>query len=247
LLDVRAVATRTAVGHGAFTHHPRKDVPAAMPLRKSHLILPTVAAFAAAAALPAAASAACTQGATTKAFAKFGDTADYSDAPAGDFETNAAGWTLTGGAKIQSGNENSGVKGGNKSLKLPLNATATSPAFCVDQSNPYFRFVSRPDNALAGYAAQVIYRDVDGSTKTTQFTSSADQSWGSGSWAPSDPSPLATKIPLSTADSTATVQLKFVSTGNQVAFGVNAWGMFAAGSIGSTSIDNIMVDPYRRG
>lgn len=218
-----------------------------MPLRKGHTVPAALAALALTAALPAAASAACTQGDTTKAFAKFGDTADYTLAPGGNFESGTAGWTFTGGAKIQSGNETTGVDSGKSSLKLPLNSTATSPAFCVDQSNPYFRFVSRPDNALAGYQAIVIYKDSSGATKSLQFTSSADQSWGSGAWAPSDPSPLAVKIPLTDADDTASVQLKFVSTGNQVAVGVNAWGLFAAGSVGSTSIDSIFVDPYRRG
>ncbi|MBO9532970.1 MAG: hypothetical protein J7513_08360 [Solirubrobacteraceae bacterium] len=216
-----------------------------MPLRKGHALLTGMLAATAIAAAPAAANAACPATETTKAFAKFGDTADYSLAPGGNFESSA-GWTLTGGASFQSGNETSGITTGSKSLKLPLNATATSPAFCVDETNPYFRFVSRPDNAVAGYNAQVIYT-VGGATKTYQFTSNADQSWGSGSWSPSKVSPLAVKIPLTGADATASVQLKFTSTGNQVALGVGLWGAFAGGSIGSTSIDSVMVDPYRRG
>ncbi|MDO9354141.1 MAG: hypothetical protein Q7T55_10625 [Solirubrobacteraceae bacterium] len=213
----------------------------------------TAAAIALAAlALPSAASAAtattaCVPQPTTKAFAKFGDTADYSVAPGGNFESTA-GWTLKGGAKLVSGNESLGVLGGSKSLSLPLGATATSPAFCVDETNPHFRFASKPDNAVAGYAAVVLYRDSAGKVKEAKFTSSAFQAWGAGKWAASSISPLATKIPLlSGGGKTASVQIMFVSTGNPTAVGVGFWGKFAAGAIGKVSIDSLMIDPYRRG
>lgn len=189
---------------------------------------------------------ACPEGPVTKAFAKFGDDADYSLAPGGDFETGS-GWTLKSGAKFAPGNENLGISPGGRSLKLPLGAVAVSPEFCVDETNPHFRFVSKPDNAIAGYEAIVLYRNTEGQVKQAQFTSSASQSWGSGKWAPSSTSPLATKIPLLAGGKTASVQLMFVSTGNKIAVGIGLWGKFAAGSIGTVSIDSVMVDPYRRG
>ncbi len=43
------------------------------------------------------------------------------------------------------------------------------------------------------------------------------------------------------------MQLKFVSTGNGAAVGINLWGRFTGGSVGQTMIDSVMVDPYRRG
>lgn len=190
--------------------------------------------------------AACPESPVSKAFAKFGDTADYSLAPGGDFE-DGSGWTLKGGAKFASGNETLGVAAGSRSLKLPLGAVAVSPEFCVDETNPHFRFVSKPDNAIAGYEAIVLYKNEGGAVKQAQFTSSSAQSWGSGKWAPSSASPLATKIPLLAGGKTASVQLMFVSTGNRIAVGVGLWGRFAAGSIGTVSIDSVMVDPYRRG
>ncbi|MDQ8045311.1 MAG: hypothetical protein AAGC46_19345 [Solirubrobacteraceae bacterium] len=180
-----------------------------------------------------------------QAFSAYGDKADYALAPGGDFESTA-GWTLAGGAKIVSGNESAGVQGGSKSLSLPLGATATSPQFCVDASNPYFRFVSKPDNAVAGYAAIVIYRTSAGKIANAQFTSSANQSWGAGKWAPSSISPLAVKIPSVMAGNIATVQISFVSTGNSTAL-TSLWGKFAGGAVGTVSIDSLMVDPYRRG
>ncbi len=82
--------------------------------------------------------------------------------------------------------------------------------------------------------------------KSSQFTSSADISWGDGNWAASKVSPLATKIPLGSG-STASVQLRFESTGNRVAVGIGAWGKLTGGSVGATNIDSVLVDPYRRG
>lgn len=227
-----------------------------MPLRKQGTLIKGVAAFASAAALvavaPAVASAACVQAPTTKAYAKVGDNADYSVAPGGDFESGAAGWTLTGGAKVVGGNESLGFfKGsilpGSKSLALPVGAVATSPEFCVDETNPYFRFMAKPDSSMSGYQAIVIYRNAAGKVTNAQFTSSADIKWGEGSWSASAVSPLATKIPLTAANPTASVQLMFVSTGNQVAVGIGFWGKFTGGDVGQTMIDSVMVDPYRRG
>lgn len=226
-----------------------------MPLRKGSLIqglLSAAAVTAAVAAAPAAASAACVQAPTTQAFSKVGDTAQYSLAPGGSFEAGTAGWTLTSGAKVVNGNESLGflkgsVVAGSKSLALPVGATATSPEFCVDETNPYFRFMTKADSSMAGFKAIVIYRNAAGAITNAQFTSSQEISWGDGNWGASKVSPLATKIPLSGANATASVQLSFVSTGNQVALGIGGWGKLTGGSVGQTLIDTVMVDPYRRG
>lgn len=197
-------------------------------------------------AAPAAAGAACVDPPSSPAFSVVGDSADYALAPGGDFERGAPGWALRGGAYIGGGNESLGVTHGQRSLVLPLGASATSPEFCVDQAHPHFRFVSRPTGALAGYAAIVVYRDAGGRVAQAQFTSSGSQSWEPGRWAASAPSPLATRIPLG-AGETASVQLKFVSTGNELAYGIGYWGRFALGTIATSQIDSVMVDPYRRG
>ncbi len=227
-----------------------------MPLRKQGNLIKGAAAIASLVAVsaitPAIASAACEQAPTTKAFTKIGDNADYSVAPGGSFENGIAGWTLTGGAKIISGNETLGfLKGsvvpGSKSLALPVGATATSPEFCVDETNPHFRFMAKPDSSMSGYKAIVIYRNASGAITNAQFTSSADIKWGDGAWSASAISPLATKIPLSATNPTASVQLMFVSTGNKVAVGIGFWGKFTGGDVGQTVIDSVMVDPYRRG
>ena len=121
---------------------------------------------------------------------------------------------------------------------LPVGATATSPAFCVDDSLPSFWFANKLSSLDGGYVAIVIYRDAAGKITNSQFTSSSDGTYwnGAGAWNPSAISPLASKIPLS-AGGTASVQLMFVGT-------MKAYGIF----VGATAtIDSIMVDPYRRG
>ncbi len=219
-----------------------------MPLRKQGTLLRSAASIAAltaiVAAAPAAAQAACVQAPTTKAFAKVGDSADYSVSPGGSFE-GTHGWKLAGGAKVVSGNESLSIAPGAKSLSLPVGSTATSPEFCVDETNPYFRFMAKPTGSMAGYKAIVVYRNSTGTVAEQQFTSSQEITWGDGKWSASAINPLATKIPLA-AGTSATVQLKFVSTGNQVAVGIGFWGKFTT-SVGTTQIDSVMVDPYRRG
>lgn len=230
-----AAAPVTAPAPAATSPAPAEPVAAEAPV------------VAAATPAPAPAAGKCAEQPTTKAFAKFGDNADYSLAPGGDFESGAAGWTLTGGAKVVSGNENLGVKSGSRSLVLPVGAVAVSPEFCVDESHPHFRFAAKPSNSMAGYAAMVTYRDAAGRLKDVQFTSSGDMSWGAGKWAPSKVSPLATEIPLTETGGIATARISFVSTGNLVAVGIGFWGKFTGGSVGTTSVDSLMIDPYRRG
>jgi hypothetical protein len=222
------------------------------------------------------AGAACTQLPTTKAFQKVdGDTADYSLAPGGNFESGTAGWTLSNGAKVVTGNETLGVSSGSKALQLPLGGSATSPAFCVDESNPHFRFAYKVDNAsLSGFIAYVIYRDAAGTITNTQLVSSKLLSMAPSTWQASPASPLSTLIPLNATAKTASVQLKITAlsptdfvqdtataitgtgalTQAATTIGGAASGLVATisgavtpiANIGVT-VDSVEVDPYRRG
>lgn len=209
---------------------------------------------------------------TTKAFDQIdGDKADYSVAPGGGFEVGAKPWALTGAARIVVGNEPLGIRPGFRALRLPLGSSATSPEFCVDQTKPHFRFAFKVDNAwLAGFVALVIHRDAAGQVTNVELTSSKRVTTTPTRWQATDPSPLATLLPLDD-DQTATVQIKIISLvpadfvdelWTRVA-GENrfreamlkaqslyeqslaaAWSPFA--NIGVT-VDAVMVDPYRRG
>ncbi len=189
---------------------------------------------------PAPAATGCTPLPTTKAFSKFGDTADYYPAPGGSFESGQPAWKLTSGAKIVSGNENLGVTSGSKALQLGVGATATSPEFCVDETQPSFRFASKVSSLDGGYVALVLWRDSAGKVTQSQFTASGLGTYYNKAtdWNPSAISPLATKIPLlSSGGKTATVQIMFIGT-------MKAYGIFVGAK---ATIDSVMVDPYRRG
>lgn len=216
-----------------------------MPLRKSRSIALALAVAGLCAVAPSAASAAaCAPTQTAKSFSKYGDSADYSPAPGGTFEGSNS-WTLTGGAAVVAGNETVGASTGSKSLRMPYGSTATSPEFCVDETNPYFRFAMKAAHH-GGYQALVLWRNSSGQVTQAQFTSSSFATFCEGKWIPSAVSPLATKITLASGTA-ATVQLKLVSTGNPRTSHLDHLSKASGGKIGSMLIDSVMVDPYRRG
>ncbi len=227
-------------------------------------------------ATQAASGAACTALPTTKAFQRVdGDTADYSVAPGGDFESGAKGWSLTGSAAVATGNESLGVASGSKALRMPIGSTATSPEFCIDETNPHFRFTYKVDSVGAtGFIAHVVYKDARGTVTKTELLSSKSISPTPSQWQASPNSPLATLIPLNATTKSATVQIKFTvaspaDLSSDIATAVvgnNALGGFISGITGGVNqamnvgisptaslvnlgvtIDSVMVDPYRRG
>jgi len=116
-------------------------------MKRVHLASLLTAGFMAVAAAPAAAgptaplaATGCAAPTLAPALFAFGDARSYFTAPGGDFESDAHGWNLTGGAMPSAGSGplRSGVAA--RSLRLPAGATATSPVFCVDLHYPTFRF-----------------------------------------------------------------------------------------------------------
>jgi hypothetical protein len=103
---------------------------------------------------------------TTKPFSSWGDYAKYAFAPNGGFEGGADGWTLTGGAKVVSGNESFFVHGGRDrySLSLPPGSTAKSAPMCVSLLNGKMRFfAANAGSASARVKVQVLYNGGTGS------------------------------------------------------------------------------------
>lgn len=156
---------------------------------------------------------ACQELPTTKAFQRVdGDTSDYSLAPGGNFESGSAGWQFSNGARIVSGNEKLGVSSGSKALQMPLGSVATSPAFCIDENHPHFRFTYKVDNSvLTGFIAYVLYRDSTGRVTNLQLLSSKALALRPTTWEASPASPLASIVPLSPTNQSASVQLKILS------------------------------------
>jgi hypothetical protein len=126
--------------------------------RSRSVLLATVAAAAALAIGAPAANAGllvesasnCPTPVTSKAFAPWGDSADYQLSPGGSFEAGQPSWRLSGGASIVAGNEPWMVNGAGdaRSLRLPPGATATSPVMCVGLEHPTLRLFAKNNRAL---------------------------------------------------------------------------------------------------
>ena len=202
-------------------------------IRPKHLRGSVTALFGAVAlalvAVPAA-EAACTSVPTTKAFSALGDSADYSLAPSGSFESGATGWSLTG-ASVVSGNESWKLHGSGDSKSLAINPTgkAVSPSFCVGIEHPTFRLFARRTSGTWGTLnVKLRWKDSTGVTNETVVTSvgSSDTAWH-----PTGRIALSTVLPLWNANQTASVQ---------IVFDPEDYG-------GAWAIDDVYIDPYRTG
>ena len=97
---------------------------------------------------------------TSPVFLRWGDHHNYALTPGGDFESSAAGWTLTGGARVVTGNEsfNVGGPGQTHSLSLPAGSSATSPPMCIGAFSGGMRlFTSNTGKTISKLRVQVIY------------------------------------------------------------------------------------------
>jgi hypothetical protein len=176
-----------------------------------------------------AAQAACTATPTTKAFAAFGDNADYTLAPAGAFESGATGWSLTG-SSVVNGNEPARVHGAADSKSLAISATgkAVSPPFCVGIQHPSFRFFARRTSGTWGVLnVKLRYKNPGGVTNETTVGS---VNAGDTAWHPTAPIALSTVLGLWHADQSASVQIV----------------LDPEDSGGAWAVDDVYIDPYSR-
>jgi hypothetical protein len=166
---------------------------------------------------------ACDNSALTQPFAPWGDNSQYKLVPGGDFESGTAGWTLTGGARIEAGSEPFGATGsvGSSSLELPAGGTAQSPFTCVDAAYPTFRFFGHSQGLLSAVLVQVVYRlPLLGEVAVPVGTVAL-----SGHWAPSAPMLTASVVTGALENGTAQVAIRFTAL------------------TGSTQVDDLFVDP----
>jgi hypothetical protein len=185
------------------------------------LLLPLVGA----ASARADESSRCTGRVIEQPFGAWSDLADYFLAPDGDFSAGAAGWQLDG-AELVADNEPFWVHGGDTpaAVRLAEGASATSPAICVALDDPTMRFFARSDGAPSGkLAVDVLYTDAAGEPQKLRIgTVTSD---AAPDWTPVTPLPI-------TANTTEM----------DVAFQFTALG---AGS--EWTIDDVYVDPYKKG
>jgi hypothetical protein len=180
-------------------------------------------------ALPGPAHAAgCPERPLDRTFLPWLDPAWYTQAPAGDFESGASGWTLERGAAVVGGNEPFfvGGQGDASSLALPSGGSATSAPMCIGVEHPTVRFFARntgdPSSVLT---VSVVFRDLLGVRRSLTVGAVAAGS----SWAPTPVVPVVVNL-LSLLDD------------QHVAFRFTA-----ADDRGAWTIDDVYVDPYKKG
>jgi hypothetical protein len=150
----------------------------------------------------------CDVPAISQPFAAWGDASSYQLVPGGDFESGAAGWTLTGGAKVVAGDASAkiGGAGDSHSLSLPAGSSATTPPVCVGIDEPTLRFMTRKDSGLLSTLAVTVQVQTSLGVWVT-LPLGADLG---GAWHPSLPMlVVANLLPLLPPDKTA---VKFTFT-----------------------------------
>jgi hypothetical protein len=179
-------------------------------------------------ALPGPAHAAgCPEQPLDRTFRPWLDPAWYTPAPNGGFESGASGWTLERGAAVVPGNEPFHVGGSDhaSSLALPSGGSATSTPVCIGVEHPTLRLFARntgdPTSLLA---VSVVFRDVLGVRRSLPVGVVA----AGHEWAPTPVVPVV-------------VNLLSLLGEQQVAF------TFTAVGDGEWTIDDVYVDPYKKG
>jgi hypothetical protein len=171
-----------------------------------------------------AATALCADRTFAKVFSAWHDPALYTLAGGGDFETQAAGWTLEGPASIAADSPPFllGAALGVSSLELAAGATAVSPPICVARGFKSFRFVARSVSADQGVVrVQVLYANGTKRKAPRRVRPGAE-------WAPTRKLSLAQGLFRVRRRASTTIQLRF------------------AASAGTVRIDDVYVDPFLR-
>jgi len=180
-------------------------------------------------ALPGPAHAAgCPDQPLARTFQPWLDPAWYAAAPDGGLEAGAVGWTLAGGAAVVAGNEpfSVGDRGDARSLALPPGASATTPAICIGVEHPTLRFFARnTGSSSSALTVSVVFRDLLGERRSLPVGAIA----AGDEWAPTPVVPVLVNVFSLLGD-------------QQVAF------RFAAlDGGGEWTIDDVYVDPYKKG
>ena len=197
-----------------------------------------LAAFAAAAlAAPAAdagvlvkSAASCDTQQFSQPFSRWSDKASYTPVPGGAFEAGQAAWTLSGGAKVVSGNESFKVRSAtdSSSLYIPAGGVATSPAMCVGLSEPSVRWFQKQSNSLLGLTGAMSVSVLTETSLGLVVETPVGAGLLGTAWSPSLTGLIVTNLlPLLPNNKTA------------VAFRFRA-------VTGSWNVDDVYVDPYQR-
>jgi hypothetical protein len=165
----------------------------------------------------------------TQAFAASGDSSYYASLFNGGFEAGSTGWSMSGGARVVSGNEPafiSGHVGDNHSLLLPAGSSAYSSTVCFALGDWHLRLYAKNVGSTNGALhVQVIVPSLVGGLLT--ILDGGNVSAG-GSWQPSP------RLELALCNVTSLLGTK------AVAFRFTPVGYGAA-----YQIDDVYLDPWK--
>lgn len=164
---------------------------------------------------------------TVQPFGPWQDFADYFLAPDGDFEQGAASWDLSGGAAAVEGNETYAVGGAGdlRSLSLPAGSSATTAPVCIGIEHRSMRFFVRGSGEGVVHVDAVYARRTDAEKSVRLASISAGESWA--------PSPI--------------VSMRVNEIAPEYANALAVSLRFTARGTGSWQIDDVYVDPFRKG
>jgi hypothetical protein len=173
----------------------------------------------------------CAGQSESQPFAQFGDQNNYTLVPGGNFEGSASPWSLSGGARIVTGNESYNVGGAADaaSLALPAGSSATSPFLCTDIYHPTARLFARNTGSSSSRLnVYVTYPTLVGLMATAKVGSISATS----SWAPTPVDSLGLNNLLATLNLLGKTEVSF--------------RFVPADNTGNWSIDDVYLDPYAR-
>lgn len=205
----------------------------------SRRFLGLLAAAGALLALPASAQAGllvqeaspCVSRSMDQVFMPFLDVAHYVEAPGGRAESNDS-WKLTGGAGVVEGQQEPWRVAGaddDAAMRIPSGGSATTSAMCVGIEYPTLRFFSKSSGtSLLGSAlyVDVLVEDTLGLISALPVTAILPHS----SWSPGLPYVLVPSLLPLLPGSLTPVSFRFRAVGP-----------------GTWHVDDVHVDPYKRG
>ena len=170
----------------------------------------------------------CQWPAAAQPFLPWADSNSYFLAPGGSFEGDTSLWTLSGGASVVSGNEDSyvGSPTDASSLSLPAGSSATTASICVTADTPILRlFVLNAGSSSSMLHVTLNYTAKSGKPKSDEVAQLA----GGAAWSLSPQVNFLDKLyPLLKKNGQTNVSFTFTSD-----------------SGGSFSIDDLYIDPMK--
>jgi hypothetical protein len=189
-----------------------------------------IAAASASAGLLVSTAESCAAEQFSTPFAAWGDNASYTPVPGASFESGTSGWTLSGGAKVVTGNEPFHVASASDShsLYIPPGGVVTSPSMCVGLSEPTIRWFQKQSGSLLGLTGSMTVSVLTQTSTGLVVETPVGAGLLGLSWSPSLTGLIVTNLLPLLPDSKTAVAFRFRAvTGN--------W-----------NVDDVYVDPYQR-